>query len=225
MNILIPYKIESDTEELRYTLRSIAKYTTGARVFISGDLPDWCVGVYHIKNKRYKDLVGPNRFIDVERKVRAFCELLPNEDFLYMNDDFFIMRNFRYREYNRGILNPPMDVSSPYVLAQKRTKRLLSKVGSNTSTSYELHMPMTMSAIKRLGISYVFGPKMSNGYTVLMRSIYGNLFNVGGKKIDDCKDISDYKNKPFLSTSHEAWKGELGNYIRSKFDEPSIYER
>jgi len=63
------------------------------------------------------------------------------------------------------------------------------------------------------------------------RSLYGNIWRVGGQNLSrDCKlypadlippDIEEWQ---FLSTTDIAFRGRVGNYIKTRFTEKSEWE-
>ena len=88
---------------------------------------------------------------------------------------------------------------------------------------YEQHIPMLLNKHKLLEVFGVF-----TGFCGT-RTLYGNYFNIGGKKINDCKAFTcgeDFvKNSKFLSTTDKSFRlGKVGEYIRSQFPTPSRFE-
>jgi hypothetical protein len=69
----------------------------------------------------------------------------------------------------------------------------------------------------------------------LVRSIYGNMFNVGGEKVTDGKVYSggrlalksyDYLNSdfPFVSTTDSSFNNLYNDVLKDMFPYPSMYE-
>ena len=53
------------------------------------------------------------------------------------------------------------------------------------------------------------------------------IVNLSSKPLRDVKNISNYKNKPFLSTSNHTFirNSDIGNYIKKKFKNKCRYEQ
>lgn len=85
-DIVYPVRPGTINEELRYSLRSLANVPHG-RVWIAGHRPPWARGVGHIP-------VPPQatKYLGSTANLRAAVEH-PEvaEEFLYFNDDFFVM--------------------------------------------------------------------------------------------------------------------------------------
>lgn len=228
-DILYIYKEEGDGEELRYSLRSL-KNIPHNNVFISGDLPEWVSEkVIHIPPVKYEWAIMGNRFSNAEAKWRAALEYDKLAiHFIAMNDDFFFLQPINAMDtYQRDIPLPVRDSASSYQILLSKTREYLVKHNVINPKNYELHVPMPMHKIKRLAVSYLLERDFRRGQIVLPRSIYGNIFDVGGKKMSDVKSISveEARDSVFVSTDNKSFNGPLGEYIKSVFPEPSEYER
>ena len=71
-----------DDKELRYSLRSVEKYTD-ADVILVGHKPSWYQGEYH----EVKD--GDNAYVNKWRKITFACWLV--DEFIQMDDDFILL--------------------------------------------------------------------------------------------------------------------------------------
>ena len=80
---------ESDkNDDLRYSLRSIAKFYPDHRVWIVGYKPKWVQNVGYIPVKQ-----TGNKWGNSVKNIIAACESKEiSEDFILMNDDFFIIK-------------------------------------------------------------------------------------------------------------------------------------
>src|SRR4051812_33004749 len=83
-------KVDEVNEELRYSLRSIAKNLPHAEVWVTGYPPPWVRNVRSIDVERPK---GWTKYTSSTDNLRAAVEHpeLP-DDCLLMNDDFFVLR-------------------------------------------------------------------------------------------------------------------------------------
>ncbi|HVZ97972.1 MAG TPA: hypothetical protein VG847_13915 [Chitinophagaceae bacterium] len=86
MLIAIPYK-NFPGPELRYCLRSIEKFIDEPEILIIGDKPEWLQNVRHIPFQDNKELQFKER--NIFQKL-----LLIKEDFLFFNDDHFLLTHF-----------------------------------------------------------------------------------------------------------------------------------
>lgn len=231
-DVVYPLKSKSQYEELRYSLRSLKNVPHG-RVFIAGEkLPDWAKDVTFIHVPRVK---GETRFQNAERNWAAACSSPHlSDDFIAMNDDFFIMKPVEeIKPYHEGDLaecikvRQKYGVSENYEVAMIKALDTLRERGIETPLGYILHFPMMMNKHKRQALHYQYKEEIDQGQIMLMRTYYGNIYQVGGEKSIDCKYINNNfdPNMTFLSSNDAAFKYEkYGEFIRSNFPKKSAYE-
>lgn len=226
-DIVLPYKNFGDTEELRYTLRSICKNLPHRNVVISGDLPDWAVNVVHVDHKKYDWAVMGNRFLNAEAKWVAACEdPRVSDDFYCFNDDFFVMKfHETIPVLHRGKL-PTNDYTSQYKSMLTKTGNFIRELNISPAINYGLHVPMPMNKHKRLALNYLVQGNIKRGNVYAMRALYGSMYRIGGKEMVDIKNIDDFTDKPFLSSTQGSFaKTPMGAYIREQFPDPCYYEK
>lgn len=232
-DVVYPLVRKSQYEELRYSLRSLENVPHG-RVFIAGAKPDWLSDeVIHIPVPK---IAGETRYQNAEKNWRnALSHPDLSEDFIAMNDDFFIMQPMpTIPYYHDGSIDEYIelreklgDTHENYLNGMRITSELCKQFHVKTPLGYTLHVPMLMNKYKRLALTTMMRDRTDNGEIVLMRTLYGNLFNVGGERIPDVKYYDDSYDEtlPFLSTTDPAFKYErLGDFIRAKFPVKSQYE-
>jgi hypothetical protein len=89
---------------------------------------------------------------------------------------------------------------------------------------YSVHAPMLINKEKALAVLKRHSSRVS------FRSAYGNMFDIGGEKLNHDPKIQGLGFKPdpndrFLSTSDLSFRqGKVGIYIREQFPDPSKYE-
>jgi hypothetical protein len=167
--------------------------------------------------------------------MNAICnsEEIP-EDFVLMNDDFFIMKKIdRVENYYGGLLSvrcfeySQKHARSTYTKRLFQTLKTLKRIGFLSPLDYELHVPMSVQKSK-LAKALEYG--------VLWRSVYGNLYNIGGTEISDVKIYFDgldqannvflnSNNVPFVSTEDRSFSYVKQEYLHKKFPKPSKYEK
>jgi hypothetical protein len=88
--------------------------------------------------------------------------------------------------------------------------------------SYDgIHTPMTIRKCAMLDVLDEIGDRM------LFRSVYGNREQIGGVESPDAK-IRNRKhagNGPWVSTSDQSFKADIGRRIRRSFPDRSVYEK
>ena len=241
MDVVYPFKedIENNSEELRYSLRSLRNIAHD-NVYIVGELPDWATGVIHIPVAQ----VGTKK-INVSNNLRviAATEAI-SENFLLMNDDFFIMRllstfpNLTFGTMSDVISDYEIRYpdGSDYIDSMKKLYDVLKLKGFQHPLSYELHIPMI---INKYHMKCLFDDEASKRL-YQFRTFYGNTYGQGGDAVKDVKVFlphqhnDPYYNKnplkylmsqTFLSATGSAFKqADVGHFIRSSFEESSPYE-
>lgn len=218
-----------DNEELRYSIRSVAKNFPNSTIWVIGDAPRWYIGNY-IKNEQSKDAYS-NAYLNL--RVAATSSQLP-ENIVIMNDDFYILDGIDdISVFHEGTLEDKANKyfdhhnNTSYTRKIIRTDHKLKKLGFNQALSYELHVPLPVEKNKLIKVLD------SNNY--LWRSLYGNMFNLGGTFMEDVKVYNaknmsfknyDYKNLkyPFLSSQDDSFKKIHNDILVKMFPKPSKYE-
>lgn len=231
MDIVYCIKQEEDNEELRYSLRSL-KNIPHRRVFFAGYMPTWVKGVWHIPvlqtRSKYRNTT--------DNLIRACSVPEVSDDFLYFNDDFFIMKpTGKMPVLNRGS-NAKVTAeykakgSGGYVKGMMETEELLHMLGIEEVINYELHVPLQINKSRFLDIIQIQKDLAPHIKVVHKRTLYGNFWKVGGSKIEDVKvyniDQSWSRESQFLSTLDTTFRlHPIGEFIRAQFPMKSPYER
>jgi len=232
-NIDVVYIVKEDenNEELRYSLRSLDNLPH-RKVFVVGYKPSWVKNVDHIpitqSGQKYENVSHTGVF-------RTVCgNSNVSNDFILMNDDFFIINKINnlpaYRR-DHSIeywIKHYKDSGSngPYIKTMINTEVFLKQLGFSQIDSYELHVPMVYNKEKYLALRSMY----PNNKSLQMRTLYGNFYHLGGKRIEDVKVFNGKmgfsKESSFLSSLDETFEnGEVGRFIRSLFPIKSDYEK
>lgn len=215
-------------EELRYSIRSVIKSFPDAKILIVGEAPSWYVGdllFIQQNSAKYENVSNSLKEIAVSDLVE--------DNFILMNDDFYFLSN-EYGYYHEGRLEDKYETYRDVSQASSYNKKLLDtlnklkRLGYKNPLSYELHIPFPVEKIK---LSKII--KYSN---ILWRSIYGNIFEVGGSMISDVKVYSsssmsfksyDYMSGslPFVSTNDSSFGEVEENLLKHSFNKHTIYEK
>lgn len=224
----VVYVVKEDERnpELRHSLRSLANLPHG-RVWIAGYKPSWVtddVGVIPVRQRGTK-------WANSSRNMIAACEHPDvSAEFSYMNDDFFVMYPIpEVPVLNRGRAADVLGATpgSRYRRGGYATTEWLRRQGVADPLSYELHLPMTIHKDRMREV--IDRGVADRVHPFHKRTAYGNLQQLGGDSVADCKiadriAIPGYG--PFSSTSPEAFAhGRAGELIRNRFSEPCRYER
>ena len=221
---------DGENEELRYSLRSVEKNLPCRKVWIIGGKPED---------------INPDEFVRIPQntgdgtkwdRVRSNFRLVAanpeiTEDFILMNDDFFINQpTTKIEPHTAGTLQEHIDriernyrnAPTTYTIELRRAQRVLEEAGLPTN-SYELHTPMIINRKKLAETLAFFPPRHAT------RSLYGNLHKVGGTREKDCKVIRPdqpfSRDAQFLSSDDSTWGDtELTRYIQQKFSKKSRWE-
>ena len=215
-----------DNEELRYSIRSVAKNAPVRNVWVVGDKPDWYVGNFIPTTP-----VG-NAFDNVRNNLKhVIAHLEISEDFVLMNDDFFITRNVNsVYPYYGGLLikrsqeHQELAGFNFYANFLRKTDAVLRQKGIKNPLNYELHVPMPFNKTK---LAETIDAPFS------IRSYYGNIHQIGGEEMQDVKIYSHIRFKstsssidngtPYLSTEDGAFL-QVKDYLHNLFPDPSAYE-
>lgn len=226
-DIVYILKEDIDSEELRYSLRSVCKNFDFNKIWFYCGCPEWAKPDYHVPFKQK----GYNKLDKVHNTMRAICE---NEEitssFYLFNDDFFILKPYNQEtQFCNGTLLHLADLiekrnsnkGSFYSHYLCYSQEVLNKNGYDT-LSYACHVPILINKEKALETLNSFP-----GNT-LFRSMYGNHHSIGGILIEDVK-IVDYTSIPgdwnFVSTNEDSFaRGAVGEFIRQTFPIHCHYE-
>lgn len=208
-------------EELRYSIRSAVANLPHDNIWVVGGKPDWYIG-NHIRIKQ-----NGLKFDNARNNLSAACRNSDiSNDFILMNDDFFIMDKIEnLLPYHRGTLEEHINSITQSLgykrLLEETLDTLKNIVSDRPIYSYEIHGPMVMDKQNLAKVLRMPG---------LWRSIYGNICNVGGEVFEDVKIHSgqtsnDVKSKlPFMSTNDETFLDFLPILERT-FSTPTKYEK
>lgn len=177
--------------ELRYSLRSVEKHLKGVRdVYIVGEKPSWLKNVIHLP---FVDALMWKE-INIFRKILHVSEHSDiSQNFLFMNDDHFILSDFDAQNFPFYYKNTLDDAiarkygEGRYKRALVNTRDALMKRGY-TRYNYDGHCPIIYNRqnIIKLSNMYDWNPdNVGPGY--VGKSLYGNTFEVKGEYSVDCK--------------------------------------
>lgn len=229
MNRDIVYILKDDiaTEELRYSLRSVEKNFPHRYVWFVGGQPKGLKPDRALKHKQF----GANKWLLIRSSMLEVVKQSELSDEFYLfNDDFFVMKPFtgdfinytdrtlsdRIEDFRRE--NPHLN---RYAMTLVQAYEELTAQGYGT-LNFEVHLPMLFDKNKVTDV-------ITRCYSPQMRSVYGNIT---GCEYEGRRDVKVYRldevpeGADFISTNDKTFTfGNVGNYIKKTFSEPSRFEK
>ncbi len=231
LDVVYPVKPTRDgNSELRYSLRSL-RNLPHRNVHIFSDYIIW-LDEHKVKRHPSSDRPDKQRFANVNQTLLRACDD-PNisDPFIFMNDDFFVMKPVKEIPYYvNGTLQQHYDYlhrtyqGSKYMRDLLETQSELKRLGLGT-LDFEVHAPIIFykDELRRILKAY---PNAA-----CRRTLYANSMKVKWKQAIDFKiygfgDNFDH-NRPFVSTADANFRRQSGvrSMIRSEFTTPSPYEK
>jgi hypothetical protein len=218
-------------EELRYSIRSVVESFPDSNIWVVGGKPSWYSG-NHINIKQVL-----TKYRNAIQNLNAICNSNEiSEEFVLMNDDFYIVKNINtIKTYHGGLLLDKINLyqkinsNSNYTRKLAATYKKIKSLNIDSPLDYELHVPMIMEKKKLKQI-------LQNNDQFLWRSIYGNVFGVGGEQMEDVKVytkgplvLKSYNLKKdehiYLSSADTSFDMILNNILKKQFTEKTKYEK
>lgn len=212
-------------KEIKYSLRSIEKHLTGYRnIWIIGYLPDFLQNVNHIQLPDEH----PCKETNIYRKILRACqEERISDDFLFFNDDHFLMQNFEapnfpfFYKSDLRESSKRMRYGNRYKKAIDNAYRALHASGHDTK-SFDTHTPMIYNKANFIKVmpGYDWNAKIS----FVVKSMYANSIKIEGIREPDCKinnQISSEEIKELISSRKvfSMGDGAIGNKMLNVLEE------
>lgn len=217
MDCVWVYKSVGLQQELEWSIKSV-KNIEHQNKYIVGDKPIFETDAIHIKPPIVRmAMLSPHH--DVINKLNYTTSLDISDDFILLNDDFFCMKPSSIPIAHRGKLEDHFNnrrINDAYTKTLKKTLDYLKSIGIDEPLSYELHIPMVFNKEKLSQLYATIIPMITHNSPMLTRSLYGNIYNIGGAYMDDVKNVDNFEAHNFLSTNETTFNSSIGNYIRSK---------
>lgn len=209
IDILIPLASNGskhDNIELRFCLRSIEKHLSGVgNIYIIGECPPWVVNVQHISaidkpgvvnraENIYSKIITAIKFMDlklyqttqdfINNEFTADAWVGLSDNFLFMNDDHFLIKNFRAEDFPYLHRGPVV----PHRIGNEAQERQMSETVKQFKFSpvldYDIHCPIVYN--KQL-FRQVFEGLEWPEYGYGLKSMYCNTIGVKGEEVEDLK--------------------------------------
>lgn len=231
MDIVIPLGNGSryNNAELRFCLRAIEKFVDVDEIYIIGDTPHFLQNAMSIDFKESKD----NKYKDqnIFRKVYWACKHLPLKEFMYMNDDHFLLQKFIEEYHYKETLKQTLEskpLGDPYRKVIRNTLEIYP-----AAKNFDTHCPITFDAKTfRTSMDYALWEKP---YGYCMKTLYCEKNHITGMQYEDvkidrvlsCDDISELlKGKKYFSVGDHAFDNDSGmfEFLKTQFPNTSKYE-
>lgn len=213
---------KGDNEELRYSIRSVLKNTNCKDIWLIGYKPDWYVGNFvPVEDTK-------NKFFNIQQCLNIIPQIeVISEQFCWMNDDFYTTKKMHdMTTYHGGRLADKLTKyyadsgSTRYTRIIGDTVNKLNKYGIKEPLDYDIHVPMVMQKSKLNKVV---------GITLAPRSMYGNIYKIGGEQIEDVKFYLKYNNEINSETGLLSTEDVSFDLVKEKleklFPKPSKYEK
>lgn len=226
-------KVGAKNEELRYSLRSVEKYVAHRKVWFYGGKPEgirpdeyvYCVQREMTKWERVRNMMH-----------QACQNDEITENFWLFNDDFFVLKPLLEdapAPYDGTLTSKADEVDArhhnepgEWTTNLRRLRKLLQD-NNCPELNYAVHKPLLVNRRKMLALLDKF-PREP-----MLRALYGNYYELGGVDSPDvkvtCLATKDIDKKmaatDCVSTSDESFRnGQIGKWLRDKFDKESRFE-
>lgn len=213
MDIVYPLGVSSiwDDNELRYSLRSVEKYVQGYNnIWIIGEKPSFLKNINHIP---FEDQ-AQNKEANICRKILRACdEPSISDDFLFFNDDHFILKPFVANQlpyYYKGDLVTMANLPRRglYFRAIRRTVRELQRYNYPVR-HFDTHTPIIYNKQKFKQVMSQYDWEVPCG--MVIKSTYCNSLRIEGIPEPDCKIGGPMTKEDLLKTIEPRQVFSIGN--------------
>lgn len=222
MRLVIPYQYNENSEELRFAIRSMVKHfkpLTG--VLLIGDKPEWFAG----DHLPLADIMWPDQpgRIWKERSMMLKVLACPDEAFLYSNDDFFALQDFKTVPYYYDT-----DCREQAAKHTIMSYRDMYEQCNPDWKNHDVHAPMIMMRDKFLA-SYQEMIEADCQWPI--KTMYAHTFE--GTFFSDLKIRGEHtydeltwitKDRDFFSTHNSAIDITMLSFLMNLYPEKSKYE-
>lgn len=224
LDIVYFVKETPHNEELRYSLRSVDLNLPHKRVWIFGGCPTNIIPDVRVR----VDQVSKTKWDNVHSMYKMVCENKEiTDNFIMFNDDFFIMKpTDKIEPLYRCALDEHIKILEPTKpSAYSKLLRACRETLTGEPLSYELHTPFIFNKKKLMGMLTSFPGQHCT------RTMYGNIYNIGGERANDVKIFNssptfNYKSSQFLSTDDPVINinNDIWRWLQKQFPKKSRFE-
>lgn len=221
--------------ELRYALRSVEKYLKGyGDIFIIGQAPRWIKNVTVIPATDNDKIYYKER--NIFNKIMLACQdSRVSEDFLFLNDDHFLLSEFEageFPKYYQGLLIDELVRKTEFIY-RNTLINTIEALKFKERWFFDVHCPIVYNKQKFQTLDeYDWGKK----YGYCIKSLYGNnpdkkstIRHTTDLKLSgplSSREIKEkIKDRLFFSTNDNVMEGGMLAVFEELYPSPSKYER
>ena len=217
-----------DNQEVKFSLRSAERNLKFDKVFMVGKKPK------HFNDKVIEVKIADDqghKYFNVANKIwRMLNNKNVSDDFILMNDDFFILQEYKKIPYYYNLTLKKWIDNWPKHKGEYWNRMIQAYEHFPKGKFFELHFPIVLNKNKAIK---VFKKYNLFKVAVMLRSYYCNEYYNEIKPILPSKDYKIYnyeqfminRKAPFVSTTNEtAVLPDFKNFIKSRFPQKSTFE-
>lgn len=207
-----------EDNEIRYSIRSVLKFHPDANIMIIGERPSWFRGLRHSFVPDADDCPYVNQWKKLEHACRLF------DEFIYMDDDFYLLRPFRPFHYRLGKLAEFLQKPRGHT-HWRAVCRATLEVMPDDADRHLLHVPLPIISKVFLLIAQMY-PQRFEAPSLVPRQIYCHhetAFEVRTLPRDvKTVHFGPVRNMPFFSTKDNMRR--IKHVFEDLYPAPSVYE-
>lgn len=230
-DLVIPFRhsINAD-KELIYVLRSAERYIpTLGNIIIVGDSPSSLL-LKNIINIPCKDFSTASKYKEKNiaiKLLKACNSKVVSDDFIYSNDDEFLLREYEYKYYHKG---KEWDGKGIYAETETNTRMAIGE--DNNFNNFNVHCPRIFSKHRLEQTILHLNWDIPYGYS--LNTMYAYMNNIQGEFDPDLKIKAHYstndifqktRGRNFFSISDNSFKSPVINFLDSVFPNQSKWEQ
>ena len=230
MDLVYIVKVGDKNEDLRYSLRSVAKFVPHDKIWIVGYKPKWVTNVNYLPVSQ-----SGNKWQNSVNNILAACNCKDiSDDFVLMNDDFFAIKpiddlkesinvclgllDTTIASYNGKKANSPWKKGFFYVDSLLKQLKI-----EGPYYNYESHTPLLINKTNYLTVMKLklVQDFMKTNKVLHKRSLYRNIDKINSKtlltdvKINTDRDVS---NKSKICDWLSVFDNQVGNISYSNLN-------
>lgn len=238
MDVVYVLRRDEANAALRISLRSVAAHADARRIWAAGCPPAWLAPVVG-------RILVPARGSTRARYLRSVANLVAaarhpgvSEYFWHFHDDFVLLADL---DEPVAVHAGPLAEVAAWVRTQDRATQasaynqatlaagaFLATHGVHQPLWYDLHRPMPMMCEAVLAVHDMLTASLRTDLFPVFRTIYGNLWRIGGIPGTDVKIHGSGTPIPpgaaMVSTQPDSFAGRAGALLRARFAQPCRYE-
>lgn len=211
MDIVFVHK-QKQSDEILWSIKSL-KNLPHRNIYVIGDPVD-VEGVINVEHNP-TGWASLSKYHDQISKYLLACNIPAlSANFLAINDDMYLMSEWKPINYNRGSLADHFKERNrrdTYSLSLEHTEKLLRQRNKPT-LSFELHTPFIYNKKKLKALIESLEPI---NRPIQIRSLYSNIYGVKTEYMADIKNPTNPEGMKLLSTTEKTFSSSLGNYIKA----------